>query len=59
MILKKVGELFPGPSKATRAYLHSEDEVRGALANAGFRVTRSTRTATSFYFSTLIEAVRA
>mmetsp|Transcript_1035 Transcript_1035/g.2389 ORF Transcript_1035/g.2389 Transcript_1035/m.2389 type:complete len:96 (-) Transcript_1035:8-295(-) len=23
-LLKKVGEFFPGPSKATRAYLHAE-----------------------------------
>lgn len=31
VLLKKIGELFPGPSKTTRAYLHPEDEVRGAL----------------------------
>ena len=24
-ILKRIGELFPGPSKATRAYLHAEE----------------------------------
>ena len=27
LILKRVGELFPGPSKATRAYLHDEADV--------------------------------
>ncbi len=59
MVLKKIGSLFPGPSKATRAYLHEEDKVREALEAAGFTVKRSTLTATNFYFSTLFEAVRA
>ena len=26
-ILKKVGELFPGPSKTTRAYQHREADI--------------------------------
>ncbi|KAL9260857.1 Magnesium protoporphyrin IX methyltransferase, chloroplastic-like protein [Drosera capensis] len=26
-LLKRIGELFPGPSKATRAYLHAEADV--------------------------------
>lgn len=30
-ILKRIGELFPGPSKATRAYLHAEADVEAAL----------------------------
>ena len=59
VLLKKIGELFPGPSKTTRAYLHTEESVRGALAEAGFKVKRSTLTATNFYFSTLFEAVKA
>ena len=58
VLLKKVGELFPGPSKTTRAYLHPEESVREALASAGFKVKRSTLTATNFYFSTLFEAVK-
>ena len=29
--LKKIGELFPGPSKTTRAYLHPEEAVVNAL----------------------------
>ena len=57
-ILKKIGELFPGPSKTTRAYLHTEEDVRKALKAAGFEVRRTEMTATSFYFSRLIEAVR-
>lgn len=56
--LKKVGELFPGKSKATRAYLHAESDVVSALDAAGFVVQRTDMTATNFYFSRLIEAVR-
>jgi len=56
--LKKFGELFPGPSKTTRAYLHEEDIVRGALTKAGFSVAREEMTGTNFYFSRLLEAKR-
>ena len=58
VLLKKVGEMFPGPSKTTRAYLHDEEVVRDALAKAGFKVTRDEMTATNFYFSRLLEATR-
>jgi len=58
VILKKIGELFPGPSKTTRAYLHEESTVRAALQQAGFEVTREEMTATNFYFSRLLEARR-
>lgn len=57
-LLKKVGEFFPGPSKTTRAYLHTEDAVRNALAGAGFTVKRTEMTATNFYFSRMLEAIR-
>lgn len=56
--LKKVGELFPGPSKTTRAYLHPEDDVRKALKQAGFSVKRTGMTSTNFYYSRLLEATR-
>ncbi len=56
-MLKKVGEFFPGPSKATRAYLHPEQEIRDFLIRAGFRVKRHEMTSTRFYFSRLLEAV--
>ena len=56
VLLKKIGELFPGPSKTTRAYLHEESTVRAALQEAGFQVTREEMTATNFYFSRLLEA---
>ncbi|KAJ1446241.1 magnesium-protoporphyrin IX methyltransferase C-terminus-domain-containing protein [Pelagophyceae sp. CCMP2097] len=56
-VLKKFGSLFPGPSKATRAYLHAEADVVRALDEAGFEVKRKHLTAKSFYFSLLLEAV--
>lgn len=58
-ILKRIGELFPGPSKTTRAYLHSEEDVEAALKAAGWVVRRRDMTATKFYFSRLLEAVPA
>jgi len=54
--LKKFGELFPGPSKTTRAYLHEEEIVRNAFKKAGFEITREEMTGTNFYFSRLLEA---
>ena len=57
-ILKKFGELFPGPSKTTRAYLHEEQVVRDALKKAGFEVAREEMTGTNFYFSRMLEAKR-
>jgi len=58
-VLKRIGELFPGPSKATRAYLHAESDVEAALNRCGFKVVKREMTATSFYFSRLLEAVKA
>jgi len=57
-LLKKFGELFPGPSKTTRAYLHPEEDVVAALDEAGFKLARTEMTGTNFYFSRLLEAVR-
>lgn len=57
-ILKRIGELFPGPSKATRAYLHREHDVEAALAREGFKVVKREMTATQFYFSRLYYCVR-
>ncbi len=45
-------------AKATRAYLHAEEDVEAALGRAGFKVTKREMTATKFYFSRLLEAVR-
>lgn len=57
-VLKKIGELFPGKSKTTRAYLHPEADVIKALKAAGFTIKRKEMTSTNFYFSRLLEAVR-
>jgi magnesium-protoporphyrin O-methyltransferase len=57
-VLKKIGELFPGKSKTTRAYLHPEEDVVRALNSAGFTIKRREMTSTNFYYSRLLEAVR-
>lgn len=57
-LLKKIGELFPGPSKATRAYQHRETEVIEILQQNGFTIQREGMTSTRFYFSRILEATR-
>jgi magnesium-protoporphyrin O-methyltransferase len=57
-ILKKIGELFPGPSKTTRAYQHSEASIIKVLQDNGFSVRRNGMTSTRFYFSRILEASR-
>ncbi|MDZ7952700.1 MAG: magnesium protoporphyrin IX methyltransferase [Nostoc sp. DedQUE12b] len=57
-ILKKIGSFFPGPSKATRAYLHRETDVVKILESNGFSLQRRAMTKTRFYFSRLLEATR-
>lgn len=57
-ILKKIGSFFPGPSKATRAYLHREADVVKILEKNGFKIQRKAMTRTRFYFSRLLEATR-
>ncbi len=58
VMLKRIGDFFPGPSKATRAYLHREADVRAALKANGWEVKRKEFTASQFYFSRLLEAVK-
>lgn len=57
-LLKKIGDFFPGPSKATRAYLHREADIVKALEANGWKVQRNAMTKTRFYFSRLLEATR-
>jgi magnesium-protoporphyrin O-methyltransferase len=57
--LKKVGEFFPGPSKATRAYLHPEKYLVQLLAENGWKVQRNTICKAPFYFSRLLELTKA
>ncbi|XP_028766236.1 LOW QUALITY PROTEIN: magnesium protoporphyrin IX methyltransferase, chloroplastic [Neltuma alba] len=56
-LLKRVGELFPGPSKATRAYLHAEADVERALQKVGWKIRKRGLITTQFYFARLVEAV--
>jgi len=58
-LLKKIGSFFPGPSKATRAYLHREADVVKILESQGFSVQRQAMTRTRFYFSRILEATRS
>lgn len=58
-LLKRVGELFPGPSKATRAYLHAEADIERALQKVGWRIRKRGLTTTQFYFSRIVEAIPA
>jgi magnesium-protoporphyrin O-methyltransferase len=58
-LLKKIGDFFPGPSKATRAYLHREADVVKILESEGWKVQRNEMTKTRFYFSRLLEATKA
>jgi magnesium-protoporphyrin O-methyltransferase len=57
-ILKKIGQLFPGASKTTRAYQHSEADIIKILANNGLSIQRQGMTSTRFYFSRILEAIR-
>ncbi|MGV2829911.1 magnesium protoporphyrin IX methyltransferase [Myxosarcina sp. GI1(2024)] len=57
-ILKKIGEFFPGPSKATRAYQHQESEIIAILEKNNFVIKRQGMTSTRFYFSRILEAER-
>lgn len=56
-ILKRIGELFPGPSKATRAYLHAEADVERALQKVGWKIRKRGLITTQFYFSRIVEAI--
>jgi magnesium-protoporphyrin O-methyltransferase len=53
-ILKGIGQLFPGPSKTTRAYQLREDGIVAAAAACGFRPVRRSLLQAPFYYSRLI-----
>jgi len=57
-LLKKVGQFFPGPSKATRAYMHREATVIRILQEQGWQVQRQAMIGSRFYFSRILEAIR-
>ena len=58
-LLKCIGQLFPGPSKTTRAYTLREDGIVAAAAAAGFQPVRRSLNQAPFYFSRLIAFERA
>ena len=58
-VLKQIGQLFPGPSKTTRAYTLRETGIVAAAAEAGFRPVRRSLNQAPFYFSRLIACERA
>jgi magnesium-protoporphyrin O-methyltransferase len=53
-ILKGIGQLFPGPSKTTRAYTLKEEGIVKAAAAAGFTPVQRSLNKAPFYFSRLI-----
>ena len=57
--LKSIGQLFPGPSKTTRAYTLRERGIVAAAAASGFQPVRRSLNKAPFYFSRLIEFRRA
>ena len=58
-LLKGIGQLFPGPSKTTRAYTLKEQGIVAAAQACGFEPKRRQLNQAPFYFSRLIEFVRA
>ena len=53
-LLKGIGQLFPGPSKTTRAYQLRESGIVAAAEAASFRTVRRSLNQAPFYFSQLI-----
>jgi magnesium-protoporphyrin O-methyltransferase len=53
-VLKQIGQLFPGPSKTTRAYTLREEGIVAAASEAGFRPVHRSLNQAPFYFSRLI-----
>jgi magnesium-protoporphyrin O-methyltransferase len=53
-LLKGIGQLFPGPSKTTRAYTLREDGIVAAAEAAGFVLQRRSLNQAPFYFSRLL-----
>ena len=58
-LLKGIGQLFPGPSKTTRAYTLKEKGIVAAAETCGFQPVRRSLNKAPFYFSRLIEFQKA
>jgi magnesium-protoporphyrin O-methyltransferase len=53
-MLKGIGQLFPGPSKTTRAYQLKEEGIVAAAASAGFQPVHRSLNQAPFYYSRLV-----
>jgi magnesium-protoporphyrin O-methyltransferase len=53
-LLKGIGQLFPGPSRTTRAYTLREAGIVAAAEAAGFHPVRRSLNQAPFYFSRLL-----
>ena len=58
-LLKGIGQLFPGPSKTTRAYTLKETGIVQAAESGGFKLVRRSLNKAPFYFSRLVEFQRS
>ena len=58
-LLKGIGQLFPGPSKTTRAYTLREKGIVKAAQEAGFVLKRRSLNKAPFYFSRLLAFEKA
>jgi magnesium-protoporphyrin O-methyltransferase len=58
-LLKGIGQLFPGPSKTTRAYTLKETGIVQAAESCGFKLVRRSLNKAPFYFSRLVEFQRS
>ncbi len=58
-LLKRIGQLFPGPSKTTRAYTLRKEGILRAAKESGFQLSKSKLNQAPFYFSELIELKRS
>jgi magnesium-protoporphyrin O-methyltransferase len=58
-LLKGIGQLFPGPSKTTRAYTLKEVGIVKAAEEAGFALKRRSLNKAPFYFSRLLAFEKA
>lgn len=54
-LLKGIGNLFPGASKTTRAYLHPEKVIKQHLQGLGFTVQQTEFIASQFYFARIYD----
>ncbi|MEN9207934.1 MAG: magnesium protoporphyrin IX methyltransferase [Gloeomargarita sp. GMQP_bins_120] len=57
-LLKKIGGLFPGASKTTRAYLHPEPLMVQTLTELGWQLQNRTQISTRFYFARVLDFSR-